>query len=236
MPLLEGHDLRKTYRLSKRNVVEALRGVDVTIDSGEMVAIMGPSGSGKSTLMHILGLLHAPDLNDGSAARALVRRAGHGRARRLRADQDPGPRDGLRLPGVQPHPDAHRARERHAGGRLRRHRRRKRAARRRSRRSTSSASPTGPGTDRRSSPAGEQQRVAIARALVNQPEPHPGRRADRQPRLRARPRRSSAILRRLNRERGQTFVLVTHDADVGAACDRIVRMRDGKIRGEPLAA
>ena len=39
-----------------------------------------------------------------------------------------------------------------------------------------------------------------------------------------------AILRRLNVERGQTFVLVTHDADVGAACDRIVRMRDGRIR------
>ena len=65
MGLLDGRNLRKTYNRGKRNCVEALRGVDVAIDHGEMVAIMGRSGSGKSTLMHILGLLHPPDLDDG---------------------------------------------------------------------------------------------------------------------------------------------------------------------------
>ena len=41
-----------------------------------------------------------------------------------------------------------------------------------------------------------------------------------------------ALMRQFNRERGQTFILVTHDAEVGAACDRIIRMRDGRIVGE----
>jgi putative ABC transport system ATP-binding protein len=82
---------------------------------------------------------------------------------------------------------------------------------------------------------GEQQRVAIARALANRPslvladEPTGNLDSERSAEI-------LGLLRRSNREQGQTVILVTHDADVGAACDRVVRMRDGRIRDEAPGA
>jgi putative ABC transport system ATP-binding protein len=82
---------------------------------------------------------------------------------------------------------------------------------------------------------GEQQRVAIARALVNEPMlvlgDEPTGNLDS-----ARAQEVLALLRRFNRERGQTVVLVTHDADVGATCDRIIRVRDGLIVADEIVA
>jgi len=58
--VIKTQDLQKTYRLGRRNFVNALNGVDFELERGDFVALIGPSGSGKSTFMHLVGLLQAP--------------------------------------------------------------------------------------------------------------------------------------------------------------------------------
>jgi putative ABC transport system ATP-binding protein len=227
MTLLEGHDLRKTYRLGRNNRVEALRGVDFAIDEGEMVAVMGPSGSGKSTLMHILGLLHQPDANDGPPPRLTFKGRdvvdlNDGERTRIRATEMGFVFQDFNLvPVLTAHENVMLACE-YAG-----------VGRERSKMALDALVLVGLEDRAHHRPAelsgGEQQRVAIARALVNEPsliladEPTGNLDSERSEEV-------LKLLRRFNTERGQTFVLVTHDPDVGDACDRIVRMRDGKIR------
>ncbi len=227
MSLLEGTNLRKTYRLSRRTSVEALRGVDIDIAAGEMVAIMGPSGSGKSTLMHILGLLHSPDRGDGPMPGLRI----DGADATALSDRE---RTQVRarwmgfvfqsfnlVPTLTAGENVALAAE-YAGIA----RASVRTAAREALDSVGLADRAGHRPMELS--GGEQQRVAIARALVTEPKVILGD----EPTGNLDSTRSTevlAMLRRFNRERGQTFILVTHDPEVGAACDRIIRMRDGLI-------
>ncbi len=234
MAMLEGRNLRKTYRLSRRNSVEALAGVDIDIETGEMVAIMGPSGSGKSTLMHILGLLHAPDRESEPEAELriggqdMTRLSDSGRTRMRAAGMGFVFQSFNLVPTLTALENVALAAE-YAGvpGR---------AAQSKARDALAAVGLADRADHRPTElSGGEQQRVAISRSLVNQPKLLMGD----EPTGNLDTKRSTevlAMLRRLNEERGQTIVLVTHDPEVGAACDRIVRMRDGLIVGNERRA
>jgi putative ABC transport system ATP-binding protein len=225
--MLEARALRKTYRLGRRESVEALAGVDIDIERGEMVAIMGPSGSGKSTLMHILGLLHAPDRDTTPAATLRIdgremTALGDGARTRVRAREMGFVFQSFNLvPTLTALENVALAAE-YAG------------VPSRTARSQATVALASVGLADRSGhrpmelSGGEQQRVAIARSLVNAPKLLLGD----EPTGNLDTRRTAEVLRmlrELNRERQQTIVLVTHDPEVGAASDRVIRMRDGRV-------
>jgi putative ABC transport system ATP-binding protein len=232
--LLAGRNLRKTYRLSRHNSLNALCGVDVAIDPGEMVAIMGPSGSGKSTLMHILGLLHAPDGDEGPAPQLHfegtdVTRLSDGERTHIRARRMGFVFQSFNLvPTLTAMENVMLAAD-YAG-----------TARGAARRGAADAL-SWVGLEARGGhrpmelSGGEQQRVALARALVNEPtllladEPTGNLDSSRSAEV-------MALLRRFNRERGQTTVIVTHDPTVAGNTDRVIHMQDGLVADVPPIA
>ena len=226
MSLIEGTNLRKTYRLSRRTSVEALRGVDIRIAPGEMVAIMGPSGSGKSTLMHILGLLHAPDREepmpslriDGADAATLSDRE----RTRIRAQWMGFVFQSFNLvPTLTAGENVVLAAEYAGIARGARS-----VAAREALDSVGMADRAGHRPMELS--GGEQQRVAIARALLTAPAvlfaDEPTGSLDS--------RSGEQVLRLLRDvvdQRRQTVVMVTHDAHAASVADRIVVLSDGRV-------
>ncbi len=238
--LIEARDLRKTYQLGGRTAVEALRGVDISITGGEMVAIMGPSGSGKSTLMHILGLLHAPEMNGGPRPELWfdgrdMTSLSESERTRIRARRMGFVFQSFNLvPTLTALENVMLACD-YAGV--------KGAKAQAAAEDVLRLVGLADRADHRPAElsGGEQQRIATARALVNRPslsladEPTGNLDSGRSAEL-------LTLLRWFNREHGQTLLLVTHDPEVGDACDRVVHMRDGLVQdhsavaAEPAAA
>jgi putative ABC transport system ATP-binding protein len=217
-------NLTKVYKTGTVEV-SALEGISLTIESGEFLAIMGPSGSGKSTLMNILGCLDAPTSGKYYLAGEDVSQLDRDQQAEVRNRKIGFVFQGFNL---LPRIDAIQNVELpliygRASAGLRRE-------------AAMSALQLVGLADRGDHlptqlSGGQQQRVAIARALVNNPEiilaDEPTGNLDT--------RTSSEIMmvfQKLNRERKITFVLVTHDPEVGDLTDRKILIRDGRIEGD----
>jgi putative ABC transport system ATP-binding protein len=223
-PVILAEGLKKIYKMGDVEV-QALRGLSMQIDKGEVVAIVGPSGSGKSTLMNILGCLDRPsegeytldgvrvaNMNDDQLADVRNRKVGFifqsfnllRRATALANVELP-----LRYSGV---------------------------SKGRKERARQSLEAVGLAERVHHRPSelsgGQQQRVAIARALVNNPAiimaDEPTGNLDSKV-----GQEIMDLLLKLNRDSGTTLIIVTHDPKVAAQTQRTIRIRDGVVDTEP---
>jgi putative ABC transport system ATP-binding protein len=219
MKIIETKELKKIYRLGKVEV-NALNGVDVSIESGEFVAIMGPSGSGKSTFLNMVGMLDTATSGEihingyditrmNSSMRAEYRLKHIGFVFQFfNLFMELTALENVMFPMMlSGHPFYEeraeellelvglKARIKHLPSEL---------------------------------SGGEQQRVTIARALANKPEllltDEPTANLDTRT-----TKEIMEVFLRLNKEQKQTIIMVTHNPELGAMADRIIRFRDGVV-------
>ncbi len=216
--MIELQDITKVYRMGKVEV-PALRGVTISINQGEMVAIIGASGSGKSTLMNIMGFLDKPTLGRYIFSGADVSQLGDNELAEMRNKRlgfvfqeynllsRASALSNVELPLVY-------------GG-----------VRKKRQRAVEALERVGLGGRANHKPTelsgGEQQRVAIARALINNPDvilaDEPTGNLDS-----VSSDQIVSIFRNLNKD-GITVVLVTHEMDIARQTRRIIRLYDGKV-------
>ena len=221
MSLMSMKGVTKDYKLGK-TLVRALRGLDLEIEHGEIVAIMGPSGSGKSTLMHILGALDVPTAGtariDGSDLKQMKERqlvTFRGKKvgfvfQTFNLIQTLNALQNVELPMIF-----------QGIGRSERIRKAKDLLTR-----------VGLAKRIRHKPnelsGGERQRVSVARALANNPEillaDEPTGNLDTET-----GQSILDLLKDLSTKDGKTVILVTHDPEATAIADRIIRLRDGRV-------
>jgi len=214
--------IKKSYKMSRRNIIHALQGVDLEVDEGDFSAIIGPSGCGKSTLMHILGLLDRPDEGhleiDGENMSQLKEK----KAYRMRAKKIGFIFQGFNLiPTLTAYENVLLAGKYGGQTMSERRERAKKLLDLLGLKDRISHKPN-------ELSGGQQQRVAIARALMNDPililADEPTGELDSKTSLEI-----MAILKKLNREQNKTFLIVTHNMDVANDCKKIIHMQDGKV-------
>lgn len=222
--IIQAQKVKKTYRSGNLRV-DALKGIDLAVEMGEMVAIMGQSGCGKTTLLNCLAGLDSIDegdifirgdnLRDLSDNERTAYRARHMGFVFQEFNLLPvlSAVENVELPMLVSRTPSKKARKR----------------------ALEMLDIVGLSDRAQHRPAelsgGQRQRVTIARALTNDPAivwaDEPTGNLDSETALEV-----MDLLYRLNRENGQTFVVVTHALDVGQRANRIIRMRDGRIVSE----
>ncbi|NLP37414.1 MAG: ABC transporter ATP-binding protein [Firmicutes bacterium] len=224
MPLLELCDVSRIYKTGQVSVT-ALKNVNLTVDKGEFISIMGPSGSGKSTLLNIIGCLDRPSTGTYLFSGNHVEKLGDGKLADIRnrfigfvfqsfhllADLDA--QGNVELPLIY-------------RGMGRKERQKKAIA---------ALEAVGLSDRRRHRPSqlsgGEQQRVAIARALVGEPAmilaDEPTGALDS-----VSGQVVMSIFQRLNREQGMTIIQVTHAKEIAHHAQRVIYLRDGEVERE----